>query len=190
MEMRSNTRRRAVLVAIAAALISALANAQEVTVEQYEAEVARREALERRVVELTAELGDVRRERDRLKGVLDALRTQYQQIEADRQLLVEFRKELPETRGEAEAYLDRIRSLALVADPSRLAPLATRVMQAAPIYLDWRHAGHASPELRARAFADTGAHGFPTALNNLRNAVLLSVSNRIDGFLNLIDRAF
>lgn len=174
----------------AAADAADLADAADVGAleEALAAERARREALERRVVELVSELGTVRRDRDRLKGVLDSMLTQYAQIDADRQLLVELRKDLPETRDEAEAYLDRVRTLALAADPARLAPLTTRVMQTAPTYLDWRHTAYPSPELRQRAFADTGAHGFPAALLNLRNAVLLSVSNRMDGFLNLLDR--
>jgi hypothetical protein len=150
-------------------------------------EAARVAQLERRVVELLAEQARLRGERDRLQRLLDRLTSQVDQFEADRILLTELRKELPETRGEAETYLQRLRRLALVSDPVRLAPLAGRMMEVAPVFLDWRHTPYPNAEARTRAFAESGAHGFPTALTNFRNAVLLSASNRIEGLLILVE---
>jgi hypothetical protein len=150
-------------------------------------DAARVAQLERRVVELLAEQTRLRGERDRLQRLLDRLTSQVAQFEADRILLTELRKELPETRGEAETYLERLRRLGLVADPVRLAPLASRMMEVAPVFLDWRHTTFANAEARSRAFAESGAHGFPTALTNFRNAVLLSASNRIEGLLVLVE---
>jgi hypothetical protein len=152
-----------------------------------EDQAARVAQLERRVVELLAELREVRSERDRLQQLLDRLVRQEDRLEADRLLLVELRKELPATRVEAEAHLARLQRLGLIADPTRLAPLATRMLEAGTVYLDWRHAEFPSADARNRAFAETGAHGFPTAFGNFRNAVLLSVSNRIEGLLVLIE---
>jgi hypothetical protein len=151
------------------------------------AATARIEHLERRVVELLGELHDARVERDRLARLLERLTSQVDGLEADRLLLTELRKEVPTARAEAERYLERLRRLALIADPMRLAPLIRRMMDAAPEFLDWRDGDFANPEARSRAFAESGAHGFPTAFTTFRNAVLLSVSNRIEGLLVLIE---
>jgi hypothetical protein len=151
------------------------------------AAAARIEHLERRVVELLGELHDARVERDRLARLLERLTSQVDTFEADRLLLTELRKEVPTARAEAERYLERLRRLALIADPTRLAPLTRRMMDAAPEFLDWRDGDFANPEARSRAFAESGAHGFPTAFTTFRNAVLLSVSNRIEGLLVLIE---
>lgn len=152
-----------------------------------EAQAARIEGLERRVVELHDELTRVRADRDRLQRLLDRLVAQDAQLEADRLLLTELRKELPDTRAEAEAYLQRLRRLASVSDPARLAPLAARMTTTGSTFLDWRHDTFATPDARSRAFAESGAHGFTTAFTNFRNAVLLTVSNRLDGLLILIE---
>jgi hypothetical protein len=143
--------------------------------------------LERRVVELLGTVAEVRAERDRLQQLLDRVVRQEAQFEADRLLLTELRKDLPETREEAELYLLRLQRLAAISDPARLAPLSTRMLSTGSIYLEWRHDAFESPEARSRAFAETGAHGFPTAFTNFRNAVLLTVSNRIEGLLILIE---
>jgi hypothetical protein len=152
-----------------------------------EAQAARIEQLERRVVELLGELTLVRAERDRLQRLLDRLVAQDSRLEADRLLLTELRKDLPETRTEAEAYLQRLRRLASISDPARLAPLATRMTTTGSTFLDWRHEAFDSGDARSRAFAESGAHGFPTAFTNFRNAVLLTVSNRLEGLLILIE---
>lgn len=148
------------------------------------AEVAR---LERQVVGLLAELAVVRRDRDRLERLLRRVVEQETQFEADRRLLIELRKDFPATRVEAEAYLRQLQRLALLADPVRLASPANRLMEASPSYLVWRESEFGDAEARARAFAETGAHGFPTALTTFRNAVLLTVSNRIEGLLVLVE---
>jgi TolA-binding protein len=152
-----------------------------------DAQAARIEGLERRVVELLDELTRVRADRDRLQRLLDRLVAQDAQLEADRLLLTELRKDLPDTRAEAEAYLQRLRRLASVSDPARLAPLAARMTTTGSTFLDWRHDEFATSDARSRAFAESGAHGFPTAFANFRNAVLLTVSNRLDGLLILIE---
>jgi len=127
-------------------------------------------------------------ERDRLRGSLERFDDLYGPIEADRQLLVELRKGLPETRPEAEAQIDRIRSLALSADPSRLGQLVDRIDDAAPAFLDWRFGTFDSNDDYASAYIDTGANAFDTSMQDFRSEVLMSVSNRLDGLLTILDR--
>lgn len=144
-------------------------------------------ALQAQVDELSAEVVRLRAERDRFSRALARLAQWSDALEADRLLLAELRKTLPETRIEAEAYLRRLQRLALQSDPVRLGPIANRLMQAAPIYLDWREQEFASDEEAARAFVQSGARGFNTTFTDFRNAVLLTVSNRLDALLGLFE---
>jgi TolA-binding protein len=138
---------------------------------------------------LQESVDDLTLERDRLAGTLSRFDEIYGPMEADRQLLFELRKDLPETRPEAEAQLSRMRSLALAADPAHLGQLVDRLDESAPAYLDWRFADHASDAEAAQAYVDTGASAFDTTLAEFHNEVLLSVANRLDGILTAIDRA-
>jgi chromosome segregation ATPase len=131
---------------------------------------------------------DLSAERDRLARTLSHFDDVYEPMEADRQLLFELRKELPETRPEAEAQLERMRSLALAADPAHLGQLVDRLGEAAPTFLEWRFEDHASDAEAAQAYIDSGASAFDTTMSEFRNEVLLSVANRLDGILTVIDR--
>ena len=128
-------------------------------------------------------------ERDRLADSLHHFDDLYEPLEADRQLLFELRKGLPETRIEAEAQLDRIRSLALSSNPARLGQLVARVDDAAPAFLDWRFTEFLSPQEASEAYVNSGANAFDTSMDEFRSEVLMSVANRLDGLLNVIDRA-
>jgi len=171
------------------AFAAILARAQgDGSTEQVPAEAAAQiEQLQRLNVELLAELHHVRSERDNLERLVDTLVQQADQMEASRLLLIELRKDLPEDRAEAELYLERLRGLGLVADPARLANPATRLRETSEVFLDWRHAEYPSPEERNRAFGETGAYGFSAAFANYHNAALLSVSNRLDALLVLLE---
>ncbi len=131
---------------------------------------------------------DLSAERDQMARTLSHFDDVYEPMEADRQLLFELRKELPETRPEAEAQLERIRSLALAADPAHLGQLVDRLGEAAPVFLDWRFEDHVSDTEAAQAYVDSGASAFDTTMSEFRNEVLLSVANRLDGILTVIDR--
>jgi DNA repair exonuclease SbcCD ATPase subunit len=139
--------------------------------------------------ELETEITTLTQERDRLASARIDLDELAVPLEADRLLLTDLRKQLPETRPEAEAHIERIMRNALVSDPVRLSRLVTRVRQAAPTYLDWRFTEFASSDEASAAFIQTGASAFAELDQELRNAILLTVANRIDGLLNLIERA-
>lgn len=127
-------------------------------------------------------------ERDRLQASLTRFDTMYEPLEADRQLLFELRKGLPETRPEAEAQLARIRNLALSSNPRKLGQLVDRVDDAAPAYFDWRFTQFTSTQEATEAYINSGANAFDSTMNEFRNEVLLSVANRLDGLLTIIDR--
>lgn len=137
---------------------------------------------------LEATLAEVSSERDQLARTLERFDDSYGPMEADRQLLLELRKEAPETRPEAEAQLERIRRLALTADSAHLGQLVDRLGEAAPDYLDWRYAEHLDPATAAQAYVDSGANAFDSTMSEFRNEVLLSVAGRLDGILTVIDR--
>ncbi|MAG13377.1 MAG: hypothetical protein CMN78_02195 [Spirochaetales bacterium] len=101
-------------------------------------------------------------------------------LESDRRLLSEIRKEVPEARLEAEMYLKRLKDLAARSDPVRLVPLVNRVMEQAPIYFDWMDREYENEEERAMEYYVGGARGFNYALESFKNAVMMTVINRLD----------
>lgn len=107
-------------------------------------------------------------------------------IEVDRQLLTELRKDFPDDRAEAEAYIQRLRELAVKSDPVRLGPLAARVGEAAPAYLNWRDKNFTSSEEAAREFVQSGAREFRNSFTNFTNAILQAVVNHLDSFLDIV----
>ena len=127
-------------------------------------------------------------ERDRLRGSLQRFDDLYEPLEADRQLLFELRKGMPETRPEAEAQLERIRSLALSSDPARLGQLVDRMEDTAPAFLDWRFGEFSNSAEFSSAYIETGANAFDTSMEEFRSEVLRSVANRLDGLLTTLDR--
>ena len=138
--------------------------------------------------DLQSAVDSISNERDRLAASIDRFDDLYDPIEADRQLLFELRKEMPETRGEAEAQLARIRSLALSSDPQRLGQLVDRVEEAAPAFLDWRFGEFESTADFSAAYIDTGANAFDSSFEELRSEALMTVANRLDGLLTILDR--
>jgi len=144
--------------------------------------------LEDELAEARAQLRALTVERDRLEALLTAFDDLYDPMEADRQLLVELRKPLPEERSVAEAYLARIGQLAVLSDPARLGQPASRIRETAPSFLEWRDGAFASPAERDAAFLTSGAAGFGTDFDELKNAILLTVANRLDALLTLRDR--
>ncbi len=108
-------------------------------------------------------------------------------LEADRLLLVELRKDLPSTRSEAESYLARVEELALTSDPARLGVIVSRLRAAAPVFLDWRDKQFASQQEANTAFLESGAAAFDATWSSLHDAVLLTVANRIDTIIDLVD---
>jgi FtsZ-binding cell division protein ZapB len=139
--------------------------------------------------ELQQTVDALQRERDDLRDSLEHFEDLYAPLEADRQLLFELRKDLPETRPEAEVQIARMQDLALSSDPQRLGRLVDRISDSAPAFLDWRFGEHASSQEFTQAYVETGANAFDGAMDDFRSEVLMSVANRLDGLLTILDRA-
>jgi len=146
------------------------------------------DALTANNMDLQATVDQLAQERDRLAASIERFDELYDPIESDRQLLFELRKSLPETRPEAEAQLARIRSLALSSDPQRLGQIVDRVDRATPAFLDWRFGEFDSTQEFSAAYIDTGANAFDSSFEELRSEALMSVANRLDGLLTILDR--
>ena len=138
--------------------------------------------------DLQASLDALSAERDRLAASIERFDELYDPLESDRQLLFELRKDLPETRSEAEAQLTRIRDLALSSDPQRLGQLVDRVDEAAPAFLDWRFGEFDSTAEFSAAYVDSGANAFDSSFEELQSEALMSVANRLDSLLTILDR--
>ena len=139
--------------------------------------------------QLQQQVDTLMRERDQIADGLTRFEGLYEPLEADRKLLLDLRKPIEDlTRPEAEQHIRRVRDLAIASDPSGLGQLADRLGEAAPAFLDWRETQFGSTEEATRSFVESGASAFAETLEEFENKVLLSVSNRLDGLLNLLDR--
>lgn len=190
-------RRRAPFLAAVLGLLASLALAAPLLAAQNEAgrdfatepiDVSARALEDASRDELRDMVGTLADERDSLARSLERFEDLYAPLEADRQLLFELRKGTPETRPEAEAQLERLRSLAVAADPSQLTPLIDKVQQAAPAFFDWRYTEFADAQAATQAYVESGAGAYDTTMSDFRNEVLLSVANRLDGLLTVLDR--
>jgi hypothetical protein len=145
-------------------------------------------ALEDQLAAANARIAQLESQNERIDDLLGAFDDMYDGMEAERQLLIELRKPIPEERKTAEAYIRRLQALAIVSDPTRLGQPASRLQETAPTYLDWRDGTYASQAERGDAYLISGAAGFDRDFDDLEQAVLLTVANRLDALLNLRDR--
>ena len=102
------------------------------------------------------------------------------EMDADRLLLAEIRKDLPQKRDEADAYMKRLKELAGKADPADLVPKVNRMMEQAPTYYDYLEKNIQNQNDAQNEYAVGGARGFLIAFQDLQNAVLLTVINRLE----------
>ena len=100
------------------------------------------------------------------------------QIEADRLLLVEMRKELPSDRGEAFAYWNNVKALAAVADDA-LVGKANNVITALPAYFDFLETDFQTEQDAIVTFRLTGASDYDTATDEFWRAFALSLIDRL-----------
>lgn len=146
------------------------------------------ESLEDQLAAANAQIAQLTEQNHRLDDLLSAFDDMYDGMEAERQLLVELRKPIPPERPSAEAYFGRLQQLAVISDPVRLGQPASRLLETAPIYLDWRDGTYGSLAEQDAAFASSGAAGFSRDFDDLQKAILFTVANRLDALLNLRDR--
>lgn len=101
-------------------------------------------------------------------------------MEADRLLLSEVRKDLPEQRSDADVYLERLKELAGRSDPARLVPRVNRLIEQAPIYYAWLEKNIPDQTASNSEFVVGGARGFIVAFQEFQNTLLLTVINRLE----------
>lgn len=101
-------------------------------------------------------------------------------MDADRLLLFEVRKDLPQARSEADTYMKRLKELAALSDPVHLVPKVNRMMEQAPIYYDYVEKNIQNQNDAANEYVVGGARGFILAFQDFQGAVLLTAINRLD----------
>ena len=155
-----------------------LAAAQAMT-RDLQGEVA---AAEGRVGALEAQLAGQSGLDDRIAGLQDAILP----LADDRLLLVELRKDTPDTLEDAEAYWERVKELAVAADPT-LGAKVDRVIDFLPTYFEWFEGDYNDTCESLQAFFDSGAVEFGTLSGDLQSDVFLLLINRIDAATGLIE---
>ena len=157
---------------------SAVASAEQVG-RDAQAELA---FTQERVRDLEQRLAD----QDALGASLAALKESITPLEQDRLLLVELRKDTPDTLKEAQAYWKTVKELAVAADPT-LGTKVDRVIRFLPTYFAWVDGEYDDTCESIEAFFDTGAVEFGTLSGDLRRDVFLLLINRIDVAAGLIN---
>lgn len=112
--------------------------------------------------------------------------TAIEPLADDRLLLVELRKDTPDTLEEAAAYWETVKELAVAADPA-LGAKVDRVIQFLPTYFDWFEGEYTDTCESLQAFFDTGAVEFGTLSGDLQSDVFLLLINRIDVATGLVE---
>jgi chromosome segregation ATPase len=169
--------------------VDELAAANTELTEQNTALAEEKDALALENDQLQLQVDSILRERDALADGLTRFEDLYDPLEAERKLLLDLRKPIEDlTRSEAEQHIRRVRELAMASNPSGLGQLADRLGENAPAFLDWRDTEFQSTEEATRTFVESGASAFTDTLEEFEDRVLLSVSNRLDSLLNLLDR--
>ncbi len=110
-------------------------------------------------------------------------------MDADRLLLFEVRKDLPQKRADADIYLKRLKELAARSDPALLVPKVNRMIEQAPIYYDWVEKNIQNQNENANEYVVGGARGFLVAFQDFQNEVMLIVINRLEIAGNAIREA-
>lgn len=114
------------------------------------------------------------------------LRGAIEPLASDRLLLVELRKNTPDNLEEAQEYWERVKELAIEADPT-LGVKVDRVISFLPTYFDWFEGEYTDTCESLRAFFDSGAVEFGTLSGDLQSDVFLLLINRIDVATALVD---
>ena len=145
-------------------------------------EAGRLEGAEARVGELEQQLRGLREQG--ATSNIQPIRELAQRLEGDRLLLAEMRKDLPGGMTDARRFWATVKNLAVNSDPS-LGPKVDKVTSALPAYYAWFEAEFASEQESDLTYALTGAINYEMSVDELWNAVLLVVIDRIDTLARL-----
>ncbi|MDE2860171.1 MAG: hypothetical protein OYI31_00455 [Chloroflexota bacterium] len=124
---------------------------------------------------------------------LDTLQEMYDSLEDHRALLLELRREMPTDRDESLAYWSNIHRVAVDANPA-LSSEAEKVLIRIDNYYTWKDGGPDPSDSVdeyldwREAYAPSGAEAYEEATLIFNQQALLSVVNRIDTVLALLDQ--
>ena len=134
------------------------------------------------IASLKEDLTDLKIVEDQLAVVTKEI----SQLESHRLLLIELRKDMPETRTSAISYWHRVKSLAVKADPS-LGPKADRVIRLIPAYFDWAEGEYVDTYESVVTYVDTGANDFGTIVGDFEKDVFLSIITKWDALISQVE---
>lgn len=128
-----------------------------------------------------------------LNGTLTQVKKIVSKLDNDRLLLIELRKDLPETRAEAKEYWSNVKRLAVNADPA-LGPSVDKIIVQIDAYFDWIDAmpgGDATSEeiliwLLDEYYYVYSAYRYSDAIEAFQEGALLVVVTHIDMAVELI----
>lgn len=124
---------------------------------------------------------------------LETLQEMYDSLDRHRRLLLELRREAPTSKDESLAYWSNIHSVAVDANPA-LSSEAEKVLIRIDNYYTWKDGGpNPSDSVDEylnwrKAYAPSGAEAYEEATLGFNQQALLSVVNRIDTVLSLLDQ--
>ncbi len=107
-------------------------------------------------------------------------------LNQDRLLLIELRKDLPDTRDSANLYLTQLKELGVESDPS-LGPKVDRIIRLLPTYFDWYEQEYPSLGEAMEAYVNSGAVDFDTAYRDFEKDALHVVIKRLDALIYQLD---
>ena len=125
-------------------------------------------------------------------ATLEELQDAYDSLDRHRLLLLELRREAPADREESLAYWSNVRRVAADANPA-LVSQADKVLIRIDNYYTWKGAEAKAAESVDEyqdwkdAYTTSGAVGYDEAKLSFNRQALLSVVNRLDTLLSLLD---
>ncbi len=125
-------------------------------------------------------------------ATLESLQDAYDSLDRHRLLLLELRREAPADKASSLAYWSNVRSVAAQANPALVSP-ADKVLIRIDNYYDWKAGETASHDTVDEyldwkdAYTTSGAVGYDEARLSFNRQALLSVVNRLDSLLSLLD---
>jgi len=137
-------------------------------------------------------IGDLSKDVEVSKERMNSISAAMAKLDNDRMLLIELRKDLPETREDALSFWKNVKSIAVKSDPA-LGPSVDKIINWIDAYFDW--ADRAPPEDATDAqlgawlldLYRSGAMNYGAAIDDFENEAMLTVTTHIDLTLSVVE---
>ena len=162
------------------------------TLTQMESDMEMLSSAQEQILTLEEQIQSIQSQVTEGQGDLESLREISDAVEKHRLLLVELRKELPETREESETYWNTMKTVAARADPALASP-ADKVILKIDNYFDWNER---TPSPTAPAddylawladYSTSGAVAYEDANLVFIREALLAVIGQMDTVVSRLD---